>query len=266
MAAIGKIFVFSTLFILTSLSDVYANDPHHTEQDIAHKDLEVTVVEEEKSAFELHEEKIQESRIAKKAIKKNPTYKFKGFGSYRRDFTEICRMIEDDGQKDWILAKATEYSKSLEKCSACKTLYKALFTACSVKKAFVPKIKKKKKDDEEEGDEAKSEEEPKVKKMIERLDPSTELIDRVSITFREMTQVKSEEEANANYQALEHLIAEMRVKDDKNKVQMEYYDTLAEYIEAPFLSEGFVNNKKNFVKSPQNLPIGKSSSKIDDLF
>ena len=97
------------------------------------------------------------------------------------------------------------------------------------------------------------------------MDPGTELLDLVSDFFREMAEAKPREVAEGYYVGVEHLIREMRLKEGKSRIEQEYFDTLAEFIEAPFKSRGFLPEKKGLpLATPPPSRTPKVS--IDDLF
>jgi hypothetical protein len=235
----------------------------------------VQAEDEELNAFQLHEKKAHADKH-----QKEEKYKFKGYSSYRPAFAQICTLIEQDGQLNWMTSKAQQYAYLDSDCVPCRTLYLSLNSTCKPRKPSPVKLKKKDKvteetkvaDSKKEGAEGEEEKKPvevevkKVEKKIIKLDPSTELLDLISNVFRSMALKEPPEEAFGYFTGVENLVTEMRDKDGKTEAEKIYYDTLAEFIEAPFKNEGFLTKSKNSVKTGDKLPIVDPSASIDELF
>lgn len=198
---------------------------------------------EEKSAFQKHEESFK----VKPPLPEKKKIKFRGYSSFRRDFDEMCDYIEADGQIEWLRERAEINSTELKSCPICRSLYITLKGACKPKKARGKNVDGNAKE-----------------KRVARLDPSTELIDHVSRIFREMAE-KPKENAEGFYIGIEFMLAEMRDANSKSVLAKNYYDTLSEYIDAPFKARGIgVEEKGSAANKAAATPTPSVS--LDELF
>lgn len=265
MKLLGKIILLTLSFSAWN-NHALANPQEAHGKPEAHE-AQIEEVEEErpKNAFELHEEEVVN---AKSKPEQSKSIIFKGYAPFRASFSQICALIDQDGQLGWINLKSAEYANNKQLCIPCRALYLSFETACKPKKVLVPKVKKKKKKKEEEEAEEDAEPEatPTPPKKVIRLDPGTELLDKISILFRDMAERKPVEAAAGYFQGIEHFLIEMRKPDGKSIAEKAYYDTLAEFIEAPFKARGLTTEDKKSLKSGKNVPIPTPSSSLDDLF
>lgn len=222
---------------------------------------------EELDAFEAHEQMFDKKR---RRLKEEPHYVFKSYGPYKKQFAEICELIADDQQLEWLTGKAAIYAKTVDDCLPCKTLYATLNSSCKVKKSKQIKAKPiNKKEAAESEEDGQTEEEPTPEPTstplpVKKMDPGTELIDLVSRTFIKMAEVKPREKAEGYFAGVEHLVREMRDEQGKSETERRYYSTLSAYIEAPFRSAGFIKKDAARTDVPKERPTPSVS--LDQLF
>jgi hypothetical protein len=175
---------------------------------------------------------------------------FKGYRALREQFALMGRYVELDGRLLSWRSMLEAGNVRDPQCRACKVLFLELLSAA-------PKLKQKEKPLRPGASPT-----PSPARIFLQREPCTELIDTVLRAFRILAD--DEKYIEDHYPALLKLLSFLRNPAGKSQAEREYFETLATFIEEPFLEyrrQLAAQGKRGGVTSP--VDVGAS---IDQLF
>jgi hypothetical protein len=145
------------------------------------------------------------------------------FLRFRPQMVLMCNYLNEDGRRDHFSEMILPFAEKDDSCPACKPFFGTLVSACKP-----PKEKKERRSSKEPEPSVT----PTAKPNIKEREPNLQLINVTVNLFLELAEI--EREQAELLQALRKFLVLLRDPDGKSKAETEYFQSLAEVVEAPF--------------------------------
>jgi len=197
------------------------------------------------------------------------------FAKFKRATMDVCSGLAADGRKEKFFEMFDNHDVKDPECPACKPLISVFANSCRIPKPPKSKISAVNKEEatasptpnsSPEAENAKNTgengKEGAVKVVYLQREPNVTVVQGLSQIFGAMADQEDEIEDNAK--AVERIVKFLRDKKDKTPAEIDYFDFVAQYIEAPFIE--YFEKQKPVLHDQKSSPKAAPIQSVDSLF